>query len=77
MKQCHLCQREFPNRLLAPLHLGTADGWLITLSCPICALRERNKHIGLPPDSKFSNPEAKKSYYDAIMYLRYTEQIDI
>jgi len=64
-KKCPRCKRYF-SAYLVVAHLmdsGQED------SCPLCALKFKNKLFGLPPSTPFHGTVAKEMYSDAMKEL--------
>ena len=65
MDTCDVCKRKFPDGCCAPM-LGTTSHRCI---CGVCALEERNRVHGLPPNTPFQGEMAQLTYENAARYL--------
>jgi len=66
MKRCGECKRNFPDRFIQPLF--TNGG--VRPMCPICALIEINSTHGLPIDTPFRAPKAKRLHQEAVTFVK-------
>jgi hypothetical protein len=66
MKSCPNCNNTFPSRPFAPM--VTTSGTIVV--CPICALKIRNEHLGLPEVTPFQGGIAQEMYEDALTYVK-------
>lgn len=78
---CEKCSLDYPQHLIAPVEQGTIDPVSGRMRetrrdfmCPICALNMRNAQRGLPPETPFDGPQARRSYNSAVYHLRTTKQ---
>lgn len=67
MKKCKAgCNRKFPDVFIQPFISGNGA----IDSCPICALRLRNKTVGLPPETPFTGTTAKHLYDACVKWVK-------
>jgi hypothetical protein len=68
-EKCPKCKRLFSEGLIQPLF---ANGKYYPL-CPICALEERNKTLGIPLDTPFTGEMALEMYEQALEEVKQNE----
>ena len=64
--KCNKCKHNFSDHLIQPLCI---NGKYIK-TCPICALKTRNKEMGLPMNTLFSGEQAQLLYEEALMEIK-------
>lgn len=65
--KCELCLIEFPDHLISAFVNSEKT---IDHCCPICALKARNKLVGLPEDTPFQGEQALWMWQEAVEYLK-------
>lgn len=69
---CPECDRMFPEELIRSM---CVDGDYVT-TCPVCALRIRNAHHGLPANTPFTGTIAARMHEEALTWLRQAKKVD-
>ncbi len=72
--KCPSCKHDFPAHLVNEMAVADKSGLRYKLLCPLCALKERNILIGLPPDTSFDGPAAAEMHRQALNHLKVTKQ---
>lgn len=72
LEKCERCNKDFPAELIK--QTVSSEGNFT--SCPICALKERNKVHGMPKDAPFSGELASLLYGTAVQWLKFRGEWD-
>lgn len=69
LARCGECERLFPAHIIHPIQTNI-PGYARGCVCAICALRLRNEAHGIPADTPFDGPNARRLHAEATEYLR-------
>lgn len=68
--KCKQCDKLYPPHLLHPQMIVLSVGITKILSCPLCALKTRNKIAELPEDTPFGGKKAHALWLEATQYAK-------